>query len=70
MLDWDTIYGNEPMVTKHEAFETQLQTEISKGIVTICPSMPSIEYWFLLHFVDYKILLKTIKRFQAYWLPI
>jgi hypothetical protein len=69
VLDWDTIYGNEPMVTKHEAFETQLQTEISKGIVTICPSMPSIEYWFLLHFVDYKILLKNYQKVSGLLAP-
>lgn len=58
VFDWDTIYGNEGMLKKHEAFMEQFQTEISNGTVTICPSMPSIEYWFLLHFVDYTELLK------------
>ena len=33
--------------------------EISNGTVTVCPSMPSIEYWFLLHFVDYTKLIKS-----------
>lgn len=59
VFDWDTIHGNNTMLKKHESFEKQFQTEISNGIVTICPSMPSIEYWFLLHFVDYTKLLKN-----------
>ena len=50
VFDWDTIYGNETNLKKHESFEKQFETEISDGCVTICPSMPSIEYWFLLHF--------------------
>ena len=58
VFDWDTIYGDEAMLKKHEAFVKQFQAEISNGTVTICPSMPSIEYWFLLHFVDYTKLLK------------
>lgn len=59
VFDWDTIYGNKAKIKKHEAFEKQFQTEISNGTVTICPSMPSIEYWFLLHFVNYTKLLKN-----------
>lgn len=58
VFDWDTIYGNEKKLKKHKAFEKQFQKEISDGSVTICPSMPSIEYWFLLHFEDYSDLLK------------
>jgi hypothetical protein len=58
VFDWDTIYGNDEKIKEHEAFEKQFQTEISKGIVSICQSMPSIEYWFLLHFEDYTDLLK------------
>lgn len=59
VFDWDTIYGDETKIKKHEAFEKQFQIEISNGTVTICPSMPSIEYWFLLHFVNYTKLLKN-----------
>ena len=59
VFDWDTIYENRTKLKKHEAFEKQLKEEISDGKVTICPSMPSIEYWFLLHFVDYIKLLKS-----------
>lgn len=59
VFDWDTIYGDEIKLKKHETFEEQFQTEISNGIVVICPSMPSIEYWFLLHFVNDTNLLKS-----------
>ena len=59
VFDWDTIYGDEAKLKKHEDFEKLFQTEISNGSVIICPSMPSIEYWFLLHFEDYTGLLKN-----------
>lgn len=58
VFDWDTVYGKEVKLKKHEAFEEQFKDEISNGTVTLCPSMPSIEYWFLLHFMDYTKLLK------------
>lgn len=61
VFDWDTIYGDEINLNKHEIFEKQFETEISTGCVTICPSMPSIEYWFLLHFEDYSNLLKDYR---------
>lgn len=59
VFDWDTIYDNEAKLKKHKAFEEQFKKEISNGTVTICPSMPSIEYWFLLHFVDDTRLFKS-----------
>lgn len=59
VFDWDTVYGNEKNLKKHEAFEAQFKAEIANGAVTLCPSMPSIEYWFLLHFEDYTKLLKN-----------
>ena len=58
VFDWDTIHGDEAKIKKHEDFEKQFKTEISNGSVIICPSMPSIEYWFLLHFEDYTDILK------------
>ena len=58
-FDWDTVYGNETNLKKHEAFEAQFKKEIADGTVTLCPSMPSIEYWFLLHFEDSTKLLKN-----------
>lgn len=59
VFDWDTVYGNEANLKKHEAFEAQFKEEIVNGTLTLCPSMPSIEYWFLLHFEDSTKLLKN-----------
>lgn len=59
VFDWDTIYGDETKQRKHEAFEKLFKEEIATGTVIVCPSMPSIEYWFLLHFVDETKLLKS-----------
>ena len=58
VFDWDTVFGNETRQKKHGAFVAQFAKEIADGTVTICPSMPCIEYWFLLHFEDYTQLLK------------
>lgn len=62
VFDWDTIFNNETNQEKHRAFEEELQPEIESGTVILCPSMPSIEYWFLLHFENYTDLLKTCSR--------
>lgn len=59
VFDWDAVYGNETRLKSHKAFADQFSVEISSGAVTLCPSMPSIEYWFLLHFVDYTGLMKS-----------
>ena len=61
VFDWDTIYGIDAKIKKHEDFEKQFRTEIDNGNVVICPSMPSIEYWFLLHFEDKTDLLKDYR---------
>ena len=58
VFDWDTVYGNETRLKNHADFVAQFAKEIADGTVTICPSMPSIEYWFLLHFEDYTKLLR------------
>lgn len=62
VFDWDTIYGDAAKLKKHEAFVNQFKDEISNGMVTVCPSMPSIEYWFLLHFVDNTNLMKSYRE--------
>lgn len=62
VFDWDTVVENETRLKKHKAFEEQFQTEISNGMVTICPSMPNIEYWFLLHFANYTKRLKNYRE--------
>lgn len=59
VFDWDTVFGNVTKLKNHTDFVAQFEKEISDGIVTICPSMPSIEYWFLLHFENYTILLRN-----------
>ena len=69
VFDWDTIYGDEVKLKKHEAFEEQFKEEISNGTVTVCPSMPSIEYWFLLHFVDDTKLLKNYGKVAGMLAP-
>ena len=59
VFDWDTIRGHQKNLKKHEAFVNLYKSEIENGSVVICPSMPSIEYWFLLHFENYTDLIKT-----------
>lgn len=53
VFDLDTIIGNKTRENSLKEFEKRV-----KGKATLCPSMPSIEYWFLLHFEDYCELLK------------
>ena len=62
VFDWDTIYGRKKQLEKHKAFLNQFKAEIDAGIVTVCPSMPSIAYWFLLHFENRPQLIKTCGR--------
>ena len=59
VFDWDTIFNNETNQEKYRAFEEELQPEIESGTVILCPSMPSIEYWFLLHFKNHTNLIKN-----------
>jgi hypothetical protein len=59
VFDWDTIFDHETNLRKYKAFEEDLQSEIESGTVILCPSMPSIEYWFLLHFENHTDLIKT-----------
>ena len=59
IFDWDTIFNNDDNLKKHKAFENEIQADIDNGKVILCPSMPSIEYWFLLHFQNYTELIKT-----------
>lgn len=77
VFDWDTIYNDKSqekiLKKKHEAFIKEFQAEILNGTLTLCPSMPSIEYWFLLHFEDYTGLLRNYsqisKRLAQYIKP-
>ena len=66
VFDWDTIFDNETNQEKHRTFEEELQSEIENGTVILCPSMPSIEYWFLLHFENHTDLIKSCgKKLQS-----
>ncbi len=56
VFDWDTIYDDVTNQTNHNKFVDGIREYIDKGKVVLCPSMPSIEYWFLLHFEDDKSL--------------
>lgn len=69
VFDWDTVYENKTNLKKQKVFEQQFQEEISNGIVVLCPSMPSIEYWFLLHFVDDTKLLKNYREISNVLAP-
>lgn len=62
VFDWDTIHDNQTKLNKHNAFVKEFEQEINSGAVVICPSMPCIEYWFLLHFVDYSDFLKNYSK--------
>lgn len=59
IFDLDTVYCNKTNQDKHKAFEEGVSEEITDGSVVLCPSMPSIEYWFLLHFENYTDLIKS-----------
>lgn len=58
VFDMDAVIRQD-LLAKHEAFIESLREEIASGQVTICDSMPSFEFWLLLHFVDYEGLLKN-----------
>ena len=62
VFDWDTIRGHKKNLEKHQTFVNQFKTEIDSGTVVVCPSMPSIEYWFLLHFENYTDLITSCGR--------
>lgn len=59
VFDFDTVYDNDANKKRHEDFVEKIKDNIDKGIVVLCPSMPCIEYWFLLHFEDNNALYKT-----------
>lgn len=58
VFDMDTIY-KYGMMGRHKEFVASLGKEIESGQVVLCDSMPSFEFWLLLHFVDYNGLLKN-----------
>ena len=74
VFDYDTIYRNKTNQENYEKFVNSIKKEIANGSVALCPSMPSIEYWFLLHFENRPQLIKTCgktmqKLLEPYMLP-
>lgn len=74
VFDFDAVYGNKTNQEKHTIFESSMKKEIANGSVVLCPSMPSIEYWFFLHFENRTQLIKTCgktmqKLLEPYMLP-
>ncbi len=61
VFDMDTIvkYG---LQDKHKAFVDSVSEKINNGQVVLCESMPSFEFWLLLHFIDYPGLLKDYRE--------
>lgn len=59
VFDWDTIYENKTNKAKYVSFVKLIQPYIDAGNVVLCPSMPSFEYWFMLHFKNTTRLVKT-----------
>ena len=62
VFDVDTVYCNKANQKRHRKFMEDIKDEIDNGSVVLCPSMPSIEYWFLLHYENYTDLIKTCGR--------
>ncbi len=61
VYDMDAIY-RDGLLERHEEFVASLKEEIAKGNVILCPSMPSFEYWLLLHFINYTSYLRDFPR--------
>ncbi len=59
VFDLDTVYCNKTNQERYKDFIDCIKNDIDNGSVVLCPSMPSIEYWFLLHFEDYTDLIKS-----------
>ena len=62
VFDWDTIYGNQTNRAKYDGFVKKIQPYIDDGNVILCPSMPSFEYWFMLHFKNTTRLVNTCEE--------
>lgn len=61
VFDMDTVV-KDGLQDKHVAFAASLKSEIENGQVVLCDSMPSFEFWLLLHFTDYRDLLKDYQE--------
>jgi hypothetical protein len=62
VFDWDTVHGNNTNLKKHKDFKSHFKEAMDNGRVVLCPSMPSIEYWLLLHFCNITRLIPTCQE--------
>ncbi len=68
VFDMDTVVKYK-LQAKHKDFVHSLKAELDSGQVILCDSMPSFEFWLLLHFVDYKGLLKDFPEISQVLAP-
>lgn len=61
VFDMDTVVS-DGLQDKHADFVAAFKSEINSGQVVLCESMPSFEFWLLLHFTDYEGLLKNYSK--------
>lgn len=68
VFDMDAVVRDSRQ-DRHKAFVSSLGAGIKSGHVVLCESMPSFEFWLLLHFVDYKGLLKDYTEVSGVLAP-
>jgi len=62
VFDYDTVYNGRTKQEYHKKFLKVIESMKHKCPtcrITLCPSMPSIEYWFLLHFENNTTLMRN-----------
>lgn len=67
VYDMDTVFLNSVNKEKHKDFEKKVKDD--SNIVELCPSMPCIEYWFLLHFINYTNKLENYSKVSQLLAP-
>lgn len=68
VFDMDAVY-KDGLTDRHDEFVSSLRDEIDKGNVVLCPSMPSFEYWLLLHFINFTGYLKDFPKVAGVLAP-
>lgn len=68
VFDMDAIH-KDGLISRHDEFVASLKNEIDRGNVVLCPSMPSFEYWLLLHFINYTGYLKDFPKVAGVLAP-
>lgn len=68
VFDMDAVYKDD-QTDRHNEFVASLKNEIDNGNVILCPSMPSFEYWLVLHFINYIGYLKDFPKVAGVLAP-